>query len=534
MNRYPTWKTASILGVCLLGLLFMIPSFLPRTTVDALPGWLQRTFTLGLDLQGGSQLLLEVDLGPLYKERLEDMVNEVRGALRTGKIGYRGLGVQGDAVVLSLTDPTQLDQALEVLKGLNAPRITPLQGGLVRDFEIENDTSGRITLTLTEQRKEELATSALTQSLEVVRRRIDELGTRETSIQRQGSDRILVQVPGERNPENLKRLLGKTARLTFQMVDMQADMAAAERGQLPAGSVLVEADEGDHAGIRHYVLKKKVELSGENLVDAQTSFQDNQPVVSFRMDNAGARKFGMITQENVGQLFAIVLDDKVISAPRIREPILGGSGVISGNFTVESANDLAVLLRSGALPAPLKVVEERTVGAELGADSVRAGIIASFIAAGLVVVFMLVYYGIFGVIADIALVANLVLLLGIMSLLQATLTLPGIAGIVLTIGAAVDSNVLIYERIREEQRSGKTPFASITSGFDEALRTIIDANLTTLIAALVLFQFGSGPVKGFAVTLGIGIATTMFTAVTFSRLLVNSWYWRARPAHLPL
>lgn len=525
-----SWRMLVVLGVCLAGLIFILPNFFSRETLERLPGWLpQRQITLGLDLQGGSQLLLEVELQPLYRDRLESMVNDVRTALRTARVGYRGLGVQGDTVTLTLTDVAQRDAALAEIEKLNP---TSLTGGGVRDFAIEGDGAARIVLRLTEAKKRELATSAITQSLEVVRRRIDELGTREPSIQRQGENRILVQVPGERNPERLKQILGKTARLTFHMVDMEASVEEAMRGRLPPGSMLVQPAEGE--GPTPYVLKRQVEVSGENLVDAQPSFQDNQPVVSFRFDNTGARRFGRITQENVGRLFAIVLDDKVISAPRIREPILGGSGIISGNFTVESANELAVLLRAGALPAPLAVVEERSVGAELGADSIRAGTIASIVAGILVIAFMLLYYGVFGFIADIALIVNLVLILAAMSLLGATLTLPGIAGIVLTIGQAVDSNVLIYERIREEMRSGKTPLAAINSGFDEALRTIVDANLTTLIAAMALFQFGSGPVKGFAVTLGFGVITTMFTAVTFSRLLVGMWYDRRRPAQLPL
>jgi len=304
-------------------------------------------------------------------------------------------------------------------------------------------------------------------------------------------------------------------------------------GRLPPDSVLLPAADPEE-GPAFYVVKRKVELSGERLVDAVVSFQDNQPVVSFRFDSVGARIFGKITQENVGRLFAIVLDGKVISAPRIREPILGGSGIIEGGFTVESANELAILLRAGSLPAPLTVVEERSVGPELGADSIRAGRIASVLALVLVGAFMLVYYGLFGLFANLALITNLILILGALSALSATLTLPGIAGIVLTIGMAVDSNVLIFERIREEMRRGKTPMAAIDTGFKEALRAVVDANLTTLIAALVLFQFGSGPIKGFAVTLSIGVLTTMFTAILFTRTLVWWWYWRARPAAIPL
>jgi protein-export membrane protein SecD len=416
------------------------------------------------------------------------------------------------------------------------PRLTSTVGfgsAAAREFDVAVDERlGRFTLSFEEQALANLTRAAVDQSIEVVRRRIDQLGTREASLQRQGADRILVQVPGERNPENIKRLLGKTARLTFHMVDQDNNLEEALQGRVPPGSVVVHGDESE--GGRPYLLKSKVELSGDSLTDSQPSFQQNEPVVSFRFDGAGARTFGRLTQDNVGKLFAIVLDDKVISAPRIREPILGGSGVISGSFTVESATELAVLLRSGALPAPLKVIEERSVGAELGADSIRAGTIAGIVACVLVVALMLAYYRVFGLIADVALVVNVVFILAIMSMLNSTLTLPGIAGIVLTIGTAVDSNVLIYERIREEARNGRSPISAINSGFDEALRTIIDANVTHLIAALALFQFGTGPVKGFAVTLAFGILANMFTSVTLTRLLVALWFRRVRPAVIPL
>ena len=532
MAKLPTWRALVVAAVCLFGVLALVPNFLSEQTRAALPGWLpNRAITLGLDLQGGSYLLLEVDVQPVFAERLESMVGDVRAGLRAARIGYRGLGVQGDAVSLTLTDPAQREQALAEIDKLNP---TTLGGtGRIRDFDV-TDEGDRIVMRLTEAKLADLRQSAINQSLEVVRRRIDEIGTREASIQRQGSDRILVQVPGERDPENIKRLLGRTARLTFHMVDLNASVQDALQGRVPPGSMLLESAERDGGGSSHYVVKRQVDLSGENLTDAQPSFQDNQPVVSFRLDNAGARKFGKITQENVGKPFAIVLDDKVISAPNIREPILGGSGIISGSFSVETANELSVLLRAGALPAPLNVIEERSVGAELGADSIRAGTIACIAAAVLVIALMLVYYGVFGGIADIALILNVVLILGIMSILGATLTLPGIAGIVLTIGQSVDSNVLIYERIREERKGGRTPLSAINAGFTEAMRTIVDANLTSLIAALALFQFGSGPVKGFAVTLGLGIVTNMFTSVYFSRFLVGLWYDRTRPATLPL
>ncbi len=533
MLRQPRWKIWLVLGVCIAGFLALIPTLVSRATLDSMPSWVpKRQIVLGLDLQGGAQLLLEVDVDSLFRERLEVLVNETRAALRNADVGYRDLGARGEAVTLTLTDPAQAPKALAALSALNTQLpMSALGVGGGHELSVASGDGGRITLQLTEQAIEMRRSAALAQSLEVVRRRIDELGTREASVQRQGADRILVQVPGERNPENIKRLLGRTARLTFQMVDMEATPDDVRQGRAP-GSVIVPSD--DASGPPEMVVKRKIDISGEDLVDSQPSFQEGMPVVSFRFDTNGARKFARVTTDNVNRLFAIILDGKVISAPRIREPITQGSGVISGSFTVESANELAVLLRAGALPAPMAVVEERSVGPDLGADSIRAGTVASLISAVLVMAFMVLYYGVFGVIANIALVVNLMLVLGIMSLLGATLTLPGIAGIVLTIGQAVDSNVLIYERVREEAHAGRSPLAALDTGFDEAIRTIVDANLTSLIAALALFEFGSGPVKGFAVTLGIGIITTMFTAVTFTRLLVAYWYIRTRPAAIPL
>jgi preprotein translocase subunit SecD len=315
-------------------------------------------------------------------------------------------------------------------------------------------------------------------------------------------------------------------------VDLETPVQQAVAGNLPAGSMLLPSAEDGREG--QVVVRKRVEVSGENLVDAQPTYQQNEPVVSFRFDSVGARKFGDVTREHVGELLAIVLDDKVISSPRIREPILGGNGIISGSFTVQTANELAILLRAGALPAPLEIVEERSVGPDLGADSIAAGEIAGVIALVLVILLMALYYGLFGIAADIALVVNLILIMGVLSALQATLTLPGIAGIVLTIGMAVDANVLIFERIREEVRTGRSPLSAIDAGYREAMRTIIDANLTTLIAAVFLYAFGSGPVRGFAVTLGIGIVTSMFTAISLTRLMVVSWLRRTRPAALPV
>jgi protein-export membrane protein SecD len=535
MQALQRWKIWTVVVVLVGAAIAALPNLFSRETVQAWPDWLPKSqINLGLDLQGGAHLLLEVGVDTVIEERLQDLVSEVRLALRSERIGYRGLGVRDGMVRFTLTDPAQAEAARAALDDLNP--LLP-SGGLgmatAREFQVVDDGGGRLGIGFSEEGRAERVRAAVNQSLEVVRRRIDEVGTREPTIQRQGDDRILVQVPGERDPSSIKELLGRTARLTFHMVDMGASLADAEAGRLPPGTMLLPSADPDD-GVSGWVVQRRAELSGENLVDAQPSFQDNQPVVSFRFDNTGARRFGTLTQEHTGQLFAIVLDGEVISAPRIREPILGGSGVISGSFTVESANQLAILLRAGALPAPLTILEERSVGPDLGADSVAAGQVASIIGIVLVGVFMALYYGRFGLIADLALFSNLILILAALSLLQATLTLPGIAGIVLTIGMAVDANVLIFERIREEMRAGRTPLAAIETGFSQAMRTIVDANVTTLIAALLLFEFGSGPVKGFAVTLAIGILTSMFTATLVTRVVVLLWYRRARPAALPL
>ena len=529
MLRFPTWKVAVVFGVCLLGVVFSLPNLFPRAEMERMPDWLpHEQINLGLDLQGGSHLLLEVDVAAVIDERLESLQDDVRATLRPQRIGYRGLGVQGDAVTFTLTDPATAPRAIELLGELNPDFISP-------ELEIADQGGGRIDIRLTETAAQDLRSTAVQQSLEIVRRRIDEVGTREPTIQQQGVDRILVQVPGEKNPDAIKRLLGQTAKLTFHMVDLDTPLDQALSGNLPAGSMILESEEvSGPDGLGQQVVRKKVEVSGESLVDAQPTYQDNEPVVSFRFDSVGARKFGNVTRDHVGELLAIVLDDKVISAPRIREPILGGNGIISGSFTVQAANELAILLRAGALPAPLEIVEERSVGPDLGADSIEAGKWASVIALLLVMLFMGFYYGLFGVAACFALLMNLVLIMAVLSVLQATLTLPGIAGIVLTIGMAVDANVLIFERIREEARVGKPPISAVDSGYRQAMRTIIDANVTTLIAAVLLYAFGSGPVRGFAVTLGIGIVTSMFTAITLTRLLVSTWLRRTRPAMLPV
>ncbi|MDA1089556.1 MAG: protein translocase subunit SecD [Proteobacteria bacterium] len=523
MVYFAKWKIVLVWIVCLLGFAFATPNFIPLKQAEALPGWLPRQqVSLGLDLQGGSHLLLEVDSKTVIREFLESMVDAARVELRKAKVRYQGLGISENGIQVTIMDEAKVTEAKELMRGVE------------RDAVLE-ENDGRIVMTLSERMIRDRKTSAVQQSIEIVRRRVDETGTREPTIQQQGVDRILVQLPGVDDPERIKRLLGKTAKMSFHLVDQRNSVESAMAGRIPPGSWLLPSDDKGDAG-RMYLISKRVMVSGDTLIDSQPSFDSrtNEPVVTFRFDSAGAKRFGAATSKNVGKLFAIVLDRKVISAPVIREPILGGSGQISGSFSIQGAQDLALLLRAGALPAPLTILEERSVGPGLGADSIAAGKIASIIGIIAVVVFMAVAYGLFGFFADIALVFNIVLILGALSLLQATLTLPGIAGIVLTIGMAVDANVLVFERIREEVRSGRTPISSVDAGYSRAFTTIIDANLTTLIAALLLYAFGSGPVRGFAVTLSIGIVTSMFTAIMLTRLLVVIWLRRTKPQTLPL
>lgn len=522
MVYFPKWKAILVVVICLAGFLFALPNMLSRDTIESLPGWLpKKQVALGLDLQGGSHLLLEVETSAVVRELLESLVDRVRAELREARIQYTGLGVQRQSVIVTIRDPAQVDEALQRLRDLREETV------------IEVGEGGRLQLSFTEQELRERESSAVRRSVEIIRRRIDETGVREPTIQPHGEDRILVQLPGIEDPERMKELLGQTAQMTFHLVDPRASVADAVAGRIPAGSMLVPAANGLDAP-QMYVITRRAVVSGENLVDAEPTFQEGQPVVSFRFDTRGAMQFGEVTRANVGQSLAIVLDGKVISAPRIREPILGGSGVITGNFTTQEAQDLALLLRAGALPAPLTILEERTVGPGLGADSIAAGQVASVVGVLLVAIFMVVTYGLFGSFAVLALAVNLVLLLAILSVLQATLTLPGIAGIVLTIGMAVDANVLIFERMREEVRAGRTPISAVDAGYSRAFGTIIDSNVTTLIAALLLYIFGSGPVRGFAVTLSIGIVVSMFTAIMLTRLLVVVWLRRRRTQPLPV
>lgn len=514
----PRWQIGAVLAAVLFAAAYSAPNFLSSP-----PSWLPGSpVRLGLDLQGGSHLLLRVDSDVVVAERLEAVLDGLRPRLREAGIGYTGIGVRGLAARLTVTDPDRADEALGIAEDVEEGLEAVLEGGAALVVRLDDDA------------ERELRLGALGQSLEVIRRRIDETGTNEPTIQRQGEDRILVQLPGVDDPERIKRLLGQTAKMNFRMVDDTASAADALAGRVPPGSELLYEDDplaGEEG--TPIVVRRRVGVSGDSLVNAAPALdQNNQPVVTLRFDAAGARRFGDLTTENVGRRFAIVLDGRVISAPVIREPIPGGTGQISGNFTFESATDLALLLRAGALPAPLVILEERTVGPSLGQDSIDAGTLAGQVALLLVVVYMIAAYGLFGIAADAALAVNVLLLLAILSALGATLTLPGIAGIALTIGMAVDANVLIFERVREESRRGRSPVSAIDIGYKQALRAIIDANVTTLLAALVLFQMGSGPVRGFAVTLAVGVFTTMFCSLLVSRLMVVGWFNAVRPRAL--
>jgi preprotein translocase subunit SecD len=524
MMYFSRLKAAAILGVCLLGLLVSLPNVLPAPA-----SWIPwRTVHLGLDLKGGSYLLMEVDMKAVIKERLDGLVDAVRQALRPGGIFYQTLEAQPEQnrVLLRLRDPAKSDAAMAAL----APLVQRDGPGNAPDMDIATATDGSITLTLSPVALNLRAAGAVQQSIEIVRRRIDETGVVDPQITRQGDSRIVVQLPGIEDPNRIKELLGKTAHMTFRLVDETASLAPG--GQPPPGVEVLSMQEGGGK----IAVRKRVDVDGADLTDARagTNGQTGEWVVNFKFNSNGSRRFADITRANVGHRFAVVLDDKVITAPVIREPITGGSGQISGSFTAASANDLAVLLRAGALPAPLTVVEERTIGPELGADSIRAGAISLLAGFLFVIAFMAFFYGLFGWFANLCLVVNLILMLALMSLLEATLTLPGMAGILLTLGMAVDANILINERIREEQRRGRPPLAALEHGFQRAYSTIFDSNAATFLSHVMLFVFGSGPVKGFAVTITIGIATSMFTAWMLTRLLVSRWYVAVRPRLLPV
>jgi preprotein translocase subunit SecD len=524
MLQFPLWKKIMIGVICALGLIYAMPNLAPSAFKD-LPSWApSKTVNLGLDLQGGAHLLMQVGTEAVIRERMQSTEESIRVSLREARVRARGLGVEGGAVTFRLSDPTKTDEVRTLLREIDD------------EMTIESQDNGTFRLSLSETAQTELLNNAIEQSIEIVRRRVDEFGTTEPTIQRQGDSRILVQVPGIGDTARLKEVLNTTAKLSFHLVDRTKSVEEALQGRVPPGLDLRPSRETTPDGqpMQYYLVERRVIVSGESLTNAQSTFQNGQAVVSFSFDTRGAKRFGDATRENVNELLAIVLDQEVVSAPRINEPILGGSGVISGSFTLQETEDLSILLRAGALPAPLTYIEERSVGPGLGQDSIDAGKLAAMIGFLAVAVFMASSYGLFGVMTVVALVINLALILAILSALQATLTLPGIAGIVLTVGMAVDANVLIFERIREEARSGRNPISAADAGYRSALSTIIDANVTTLIAAILLFAFGSGPIRGFAVTLSVGILTSMFTAIMITRLFVATWLRSRRPDKLPI
>ncbi|MBY5784332.1 protein translocase subunit SecD [Rhizobium leguminosarum] len=504
--RTSRWLVVTYTVIILIGLLIALPNVLPQSVLQRVPAWLpHEQVSLGLDLRGGSHLVLEVDEADLTKERLQSLLQDARRVLREKGIQPKAVVRSQNQIVVTLADAAQSDAAVTELKTLANPISTGLSAGQA-DLDV---TANGATITVGFSRAGIAANvdNAVQQSLEVIRQRVDQVGVSEPTIQRIGANRVLVQLPGAQDPSRLRELLGSTAKMSFHML--------APNNAPGPGVTMLKDDEG-----RSYPVLDRVEISGDRLSDARVSFDPNtrEPIVSFRFDSAGATRFAEITRQNVGNPFAIVLDNKVLSAPVIREPITGGSGQISGSFSADSATTLAAMLRAGALPAKLTVIEERTVGADLGADAIKMGIYSGIVGFALVAAFIFVLYGSWGFLANIALLIHTILTLSALTLVGATLTLPGIAGVVLGIGLAVDANVLINERIREETRKGKSAFAAIDTGFRRAYSTIIDGNMTALIAAAILFFFGSGPVRGFAVTMALGLIISMFTSVAFVRV----------------
>ena len=533
MLHFPRWKTFSIIGVIILALIVALPNILSREMQARLKPYGLRPVTLGLDLQGGSSILLEIDRADLRVRLTDQILGDIRSALREARIGYSGINRFDNGVRVRISKPEDIERANVEFKKLVQPLDTGLfgSGTQTRLFDV-NQQDQQFTFSFNEAGVEAKIAAAISQSIKIVEKRVNPDGIVEVTIQQQGKDRIAVQLPGVQDSDEVKRRLERTAKLTFQLL---CEAQPAAEGQNPppeCKSLALKEDPKQHIWVQ---TSSRATVDGADLVDAKPSYdQQNRPVVSFRFNTKGAERFAKLTRENVDKPFAIILDDIVVSYPRINEPILGGSGQISGNFTTQETADFSVVLRSGALPAKLTIVEERTVGPSLGSDSIRAGLIASAIGLAGVIAFMLLVYQLFGIFANLALLANLLMLLALMSFFGFTLTLPGIAGIVLTMGMAVDSNVLVYERIREEWRNGRTAVNAIETGFKEALATILDANLTTLIAAGVLFGVGSGPIRGFAVTLSIGIVTTIFTAFTLTQLIVATWVKVKRPKEVPL
>lgn len=514
MHKISKWKVITSILFTIIAIIYVLPNF----TKDS-PRWLPGDkVNLGLDLRGGSHLLLSVDFESYMDEKSQSLADGLKKYLRDKKIGYRNLSVSRNSIKFELRSDSDYKELKKIVRSLE-PNLSVAK------------TDATITLYYNEYAINQLQDNVIDQSIEVVRMRIDSTGTKEPNIQRQGVKNILLQVPGEDDPSELKRVLGKTAKLTFHLVDQNANLERARAGHAPSGSKVVKSEDGNSDIL---VIKKKVIVSGDQLNDAQAQFQEAKPVVRFSFNHLGAKRFAEATLNNKGGRLAVVLDDRVLSAPVINEPILGGDGIISGNFSVETATELALMLRAGALPTQLKVVEERTVGPNLGADSIESGKIAAAVGFAFVVIFMLLSYGMLGLFANITLVIALLYILALLSMLQATLTLPGIAGIILTIGMAVDANVLIYERIREEVDKGCSNLYAVGMGFESAFATITDSNVTTLIAAFLLYTFGVGAIKGFAVTLTIGIIASMYTALVVTKLMIDLWLKYVKPKSLGL
>lgn len=521
MLNFSYTKISSVIAVCLFAIIYSLPNFLGDKSYSFLP---KDKVNLGLDLRGGSYLLLEVGFDSYLYDQLDAVKAEVRSKLRSQKVNNKrilysgGINIKDQAVEFRLNDAGQAEDVKSILREISSDMTVDIDGDTIR-------------LSYVKQAMDEMRKDVIDQSIEIVRRRVDETGTREPDIQRQGENRILLQVPGLNDPENLKKLLGKTAKLGFHLLNNNFPYPDDSKRPVPPDTRRLKAENGEEK----YAVKKRVLISGELLNGATSGVsQFGQPVVNIRFNSVGAKKFANITKENIDKPFAILLDNKVLTAPFIRSVILGGTAEISGGFTMQEASDLAILLRAGALPAPLKIIEERTVGPSLGADSILAGKKAIIVGIILVMVLMIIIYGLFGLFSNIALTFNILLIVAVISIFGATLTLPGIAGIVLTMGMAVDANVLIFERIKEEYQLGKSVSSAINNGFSQAFKTIIDSNITTLIAALLLYLYGSGPIKGFAITLSVGILASMFSAILLTRLLVVTWLNWKNPKKLSL
>ena len=530
MIRLPRWKVIIVLAALVFGVLFTLPNVLPPSTLASLPGWLPHgKINLGLDLQGGSRLLYEVDTAALRQEKMTNLTEDVRNTLQQKQIASTPPALVNGEVDVRITDPNQVDAAITEFQGLGSQLPT---GG--RDVTVRRGNDQHVLQSISDQAMQAESVQAVAQNMEIVRRRVDAMGTKEASIARQGATRIVIEAPGESDPEKLKSIIGQTAKLSFQLVDDTLTPDDIAAGRIPPQDVRLPSDEAaDRGGL---VVNRRAIVTGEMLVQASSGVdQDNGGYeIDFRFNGAGTNRFAKFSAENLQKRFAIVLDNKIITAPVMQQPITTGSGRITGSFTQEYANNLALLLRSGALPAPMKVVQQSTVGAELGADAIHSGAISLAIGTIAIFVFIILAYGLFGVFAACALLLNGLMMTAALSLTHATLTLPGFAGLVLTLAVAIDANVLIYERMRDEARAGRSAVASVDHGYSLAYPSIADANLTSLIAALIMFEFGSGPVKGFAWTLSVGVICSVFTAILVTQVLIGWWFRVARPKKLPI